>query len=767
MVTENSTVLAATRATSGIQRSTDGGVTWTGVLDEARGADIERVGTVLYASTGISGSGKLWKSIDDGVSWAEITPASGGERIEIGVHANHSQTVYAIAADGGSIAWFYRSDDGGETWTGLDVPKYIEQSCNPSSSNDFTRGQAWYDLIVAVHPADHQTVIIGGIDLYRSEDGGDSWDLISYWTGACDSYVHADQHNFQFRPGYNDHAIASNDGGVYFTANVTNPSEENGPDFQPRNRDYNVAQFYACAARNEAGSDWFLAGAQDNGSHLFNGIGVNSTREVTGGDGAFCFIDQNEGDIQITSYVYNSYYFTTDSWNSFVNIDANGGRFINPADYNSNTNTLYAAGNSNTLVRYVVDEEIESEELSVSIGNQVMSTITVSPYNDNVLFAGTGTGRLFKISGIGATPSASAIDNGAINGYISCVAVGESDNHLMAVISSYGSQSVYETKDGGASWAPKEGNLPDMPVRWALYNPNNYNEVLIATELGVWSTDDISAENPEWEPSNEGLANVRCDMLKYRDSDGLVILATHGRGLYTSDIFVQNPLAKFGVTSSVGYVDREIAFIDASLKATSYSWDFGDGTSSSEVAPSHAYANSGTYTVTLEINGDPTLTTTSEIVIQAKTTVDYELADGGDFESNTEHFTPVTIAGTGFELGSSSVTGKSGTVSGTNAWVTGLEEQTYVAYTEAYLYSPLFVFSLSGTYALEFYTKYAIEDEWEGFTLEYSTDFGNTWSKVGDYIDAVKWYNQRAISTAVVWEPGEAFFSGDTQGEFK
>ena len=58
-----------------------------------------------------------------------------------------------------------------------------------------------------------------------------------------------------------------------------------------------------------------------------------------------------------------------------------------------------------------------------------------------------------------------------------------------------------------------------MPVRWGVYNPNDRSEVYLATELGVWATDDLSESSPTWEPVNSNLANVRTDMLQIRPVD--------------------------------------------------------------------------------------------------------------------------------------------------------------------------------------------------------------------------------------------------------
>jgi hypothetical protein len=129
--------------------------------------------------------------------------------------------------------------------------------------------------------------------------------------------------------------------------------------------------------------------------------------------------------------------------------------------------------------------------------------------------------------------------NSPVSGYISCVLVEPgNDNHLIITESNYGGESVWETTDGGDNWVDIGADLPDMPVRWALFHPFDHDKLLLATELGVWSTDDLDGTNTQWWPtSNFGLANVRVDMLQYRASDHTVVAATHGRGMYATDYF--------------------------------------------------------------------------------------------------------------------------------------------------------------------------------------------------------------------------------------
>ena len=566
VVTPSGTVIAATQ--EGLYRSTNGGSSWT-TLFTGRFADIEVASNGdVWASEGIFTTGVVRKSTNDGVSWSTVTPASGGERIELAIAPSDPNTVYAVASNNTAIAWMYRTTNGGSSWTSITVPQYTEQSCTLSGSNDFARGQAWYDLIMSVSPTNSNVALVGGIDIYKTTNGGSSWGLVSYWTGACDTYVHADQHAMIWSPTDTDAAIFGNDGGVFYSSNVGSASN---PSFVARNNGYNVTQFYGGDQRSESGSNIMLAGAQDNGSHRYSTSGINSTTEVTGGDGAFCHIDQLNGNVQFTAYVYNSFYRSTNNGSSFSTILSNQtyGRFINPTEYDDNAKVLYSAANAD---QYIYLDNLTGSAAgigaflnSVSLGGRTASAFKASPYTANRVFMATGTNRgaggsaVYRIDNANTgSPTVTQISTSAIpnNGYISSIDLGTSENQILITYANYGLTSVWETTNGGSTWTNKEGNLPDIPVRWGIYNPNNTNEVLLATELGVWSSDDFNASSPDWGATNVGLANVRCDMLQYRASDGQVMVITHGRGSYTGFPFsgaapdTQAPTTPTNLTSS-------------------------------------------------------------------------------------------------------------------------------------------------------------------------------------------------------------------------
>ncbi|HMT29594.1 MAG TPA: PKD domain-containing protein, partial [Bacteroidia bacterium] len=578
---------------------------------------------------------------------------------------------------------------------------------------DFTRGQGWYDLIGTVDPNNSNTLFVGGVDIFKTTNGGNSWQQISHWYGGFGfQEVHADQHAIIFEPGNSNVIYFGNDGGIQRTANGTATI----PTITSKSDNYNVTQFYACAMNPTAYSSQFIAGAQDNGSQQYSSLGINSTVEVTGGDGCFTHIDQDQPQYQFTSYVYNNYYRSTNTGASFNGIPGNNnGSFVNPTDYDNVNNNLYACfGNGNYYV--ILNAPVSNTFTTVTVAafnSGKVTHVSCSPNTANRVFFGLNNGRIVKVDNAHTTtPTAVNITGaGMPTGTVSCIAIENgNDNHLLATYSNYGLNSVWETTNGGTTWTSVEGNLPDMPIRWALFNPNNSAQAIVATELGVWSTDLLNGGATAWAPSNTGMANVRTDMLQIRTSDKLVIAATHGRGLFSSDVFA-DPYPDFVSDRRITYTGKPVTFTDASYKSTSWSWNFGDATTASVKNPVKMYSTPGLYTVTLQINGSALLQRTKVAYIQVLPNrgIPYNPAAGGNFDVNALDFGAETFSGTPFERGTSAIAGKNGTFSGSNAWVSGLTAATYQDNTDARLWTPNYNFTAPGTYTLKFYRKNIFE----------------------------------------------------------
>jgi photosystem II stability/assembly factor-like uncharacterized protein len=387
---------------------------------------------------------------------------------------------------------------------------------------------------------------VGGLDVIRTQDGGQNWTVLTDWaqmySGGGPTYVHADQHVMAYRPGSNSEMIFGCDGGVFYTMASNAPS----PIFQERNKSYSSLQFYTCDLDPMTSSTDLIGGLQDNGTLRYTGTPLTINDMVSGGDGAYAFYDLDEPGMFITSIYYNVYYVLNGG--GFLNYigDYQSGLFVNPADYDSKHNTIFANAcdpfnttHVDELLRITdVEGAYNGQFIALNTGTTVpYSHIKVSPHStltNTKLFIGTQSGRLFKVTNAGFTPVVNEIgDPGFPNAAISCVAVGGSEDTLLVTFSNYGIPSIYQTYNGGQSWQMVENNLPDMPVRWAIYYPGNTNQALIATETGTWMCGNLHSSTPWWTPTFSGMGNVRVDMLKVRNSDKKVVAATHGRGLYT------------------------------------------------------------------------------------------------------------------------------------------------------------------------------------------------------------------------------------------
>ncbi|WP_298763101.1 T9SS type A sorting domain-containing protein [uncultured Polaribacter sp.] len=544
-------------ANRGLFRSIDGGINWTRVSSEpVRDLDIAADNKIWFGSA----RGSIFSS-SDGTNFtlSYTTSLSGRGRVAISTAPSNKDIVYALITSSNRLGEVVKTTDNGASWvssetnnSGVIEPEDTGDSTVPN--DDFTRGQAWYDLAIRVSNTDENEVFIGGINTFKTINGGGIWFKVSSWDLNVDSsvdFAHADIHNIIYRPN-SDGILFSTDGGIFYSDKA---SLLPFADVEPRNLNFNVTQYYS-GAIDPVNKNVFIGGAQDNGTTAFFETGISNTTELLGGDGGFSFIDQTaengtDGLYFIASTQNNNYYLYPLGENGardFVPLILNdNGSFINPADYDDENNILYSYNGTNSISRakLLPDGEDQGSRRGFNgttdnleniglLGGRDITHIRVSSYNkdERTVYFGTSVGNVVTLNA--TNDSFSNIRTPEITGAVSCIEIGASDDEILLTYSNFGVKSVWYTTDGGENWTDIEGNLPDIPVRWALFNPLNRKQAILATEAGVWKSDDITATPVVWEQASNNMGNVRVDMLQYRESDNLILAATHGRGMFTA-----------------------------------------------------------------------------------------------------------------------------------------------------------------------------------------------------------------------------------------
>lgn len=755
----------AASSSGGLLRSTDNGVEWQKVLGSGLSGTSDNnihdfyyhePSETFFASNAIS---LFTSKTGDRGDWEQIGITRTGfptnlQRVEFSVCYTDPRVISVIGNINSFSSNTFNTTNGGETWVSRAVPAIFNGGY----------GQAWYDLDIAVDPSNCFRMMAGGVDMARTTNQATGW-------GIATTNMHVDHHNITYDPKKPGRVLFGNDGGIWI-------SEDYGQTAEDKSQGYVTTQFYACAIHPDPGSPYIIGGTQDNNSLIIEEPGLSPSRVALGGDGAFCHIDQDNPDIQIVSFQEGNYYYSTDGGLSFQFATSVNGSFINRSAYDSRADIMYGQVNQEGVsdidffrwpVGGVLDKvDITGRDLQVS-------AVFVDPEVENRMFFGGQSGIVVRVDNAhqGTSLSGTVYADLPANASVSSIYI-DKLNPQDGLISLFnygdGLDNIWMTSNDGAQWISIEGDLPDLPVRWAMFDPTDHNRAMLATDAGIWTTEDIDGDNTKWMPASpdNGMPFVRVDMLVRRESDNVILAATYGRGMMTTDVF-SAPRAII-VSQNIVYEGQPVT-IDGTLSvnAQSYNWDFGDNTSSTNILNQKTYNAPGIYNVSLTINGNVTVAKT--ITVLPYLVAPYEEGISteyrGDFE-NTDplHFAANNLQGTPFQRGNSTRTGKDGTHSGTNAWVTGLNEAVYQNSTNAELYTPMYDLTQTGLYGLRFWSKFALQHPHDGFQIEYTIDGGQSWLQLGSRADQ-NWYNYENQNLTTGGFPvGKSYFTG-AQGAYK
>lgn len=569
----------------GVYRSLDAGATWVRTFSVGGIMDIEfKPGNsqVIYAS----GTG-FYRSLDGGNSFSTVTtvPGSGASasRIAIAVTPADSNYVYALAGRSSNHGFLglYRSTDGGNS--------FVKQSSTPnvlgwSSIGDDTDGQAWYDLAFAASPTNKNEIFSGGVNIWRSINGGVSWSIKAHWTGTGAAYVHADIHSLVYLNA--NTVYAGCDGGFFRTTN-------SGTSWTDLSKGLQIAQMYrlGCAATDP---NVVIQGWQDNGTNKWNAGTWNS---IYGGDGMECFIDRTNANTMYAELYYGAFKRSFNgggAWSDIVNGINESGGWVTPwCQDPQNPQTLYAGFRN---VWKSTDQGNSWAKISSTFSG-TLQALAVAPSNPNYIYASSSV--LNRTTNGGATWT--NIKPGLPPGGISYIAVSGTnpDKLWVTYAGNNPTNKVFKTVNGGTTWTSMLYDLPNLPVNCIVVDTSSSLEgIYIGTDLGVYYTD---STRTNWVFFSNGLPNVIVNELEIQYSSGKLRAATYGRGLWETNLHDPSssaPMANFTGDTLAGCPGRTVQFTDISTNTpTAWNWTFPGGNPSTSTLqnPLVTYTIAGSY----------------------------------------------------------------------------------------------------------------------------------------------------------------------------
>lgn len=517
---------------NGIWRSADAGATWS-VRRSGNVKDIEiKPGnpSIMYA---ISGSNML-KSVNNGVSWVLSNsgfPTSGVGRTAIAVTPADTNVVYALiskpAGTGNGEDYefhsLYKSSDGAATWTmQSDSPNLLGWSSNGSDNG----GQGWYDLALAVSETNADVLFVGGVNLWKSTNGGTTWSISAHWYGANGKpYVHADAHMLKFAPNSGTTLYACVDGGVF-------KSTTTGTSWSDKSNGLQIMQFYKIGS-SVTNPARVLGGSQDNGTNMI----LNSSWErVIGGDGMECLVDHSNDQVMFGELYYGDIRKSIDGGNTFYSVmpaGANDGAWVTPYVMDPNDHDIMYLGLDEIYKSYDNGDSWIPVTTGLSNGS-LYKMLAVAKANSNYVYASTG-GSTFKSTDGGTNWT--SISTGLPGTLANYITVKPSDaNTVYITLSGYtATQKVYMTTNAGATWVNITATgLPNTPINCIEVENNSMTGIYVGTDLGVYYRNDTMTS---WIPYNNGLPNVIVNELEINYLSGKLRAGTYGRGLWESDLF--------------------------------------------------------------------------------------------------------------------------------------------------------------------------------------------------------------------------------------
>lgn len=575
-----------TNADRGVYKTTDGGRSWTKILyvDEMTGAnDLVMDPTdpnTLYACTwqrtrnkwndprtydAYSGSG-IWKTTDGGKNWKQINqglpiPDQRG-RIGIDISLSNPNILYILLdnyevareAKKGDLdsynrqksdvikgAAIYKTGNKGESWELMSgkgqMKKYME-------GHSGTYG--WVFSQIRVDPQDENKIYTLGLFLNTSADGGKTFER--------ESRIHMDHHALWIDPENSDYLLSGNDGGVY----VSYDAGDNWKHFV----EIPVIQFYNVGY--DMGDPFKVYGSIQDHFSYSGEVNISFGRDriqpvswdrAPGGEGSTHAVDPRDPNLVYSCGFYGSLSRTDlrKGWNRGKDILPKmdegelplRGQWLAPFLLSPhNPDIIYHAMQyvfrsrdmGNTWEQISPDLTYNDINKIGDISYQTIFALSESPLKFGLLYAGTDDGRL-HVTKNGGEDWTEILDGLPKNKWISRVVA--SQHELGRVYMTQNGKRdddfqvyIWTSENYGETWTDISGNIPLGPINVIREDLRNPDILYVGTDIGVYISKN---RGQSWEVLGD-LPSTYVHDLVIHPRDNMMIIATHGRGMFALDL---------------------------------------------------------------------------------------------------------------------------------------------------------------------------------------------------------------------------------------
>lgn len=503
------TIMVAT--STGVQKSIDGGNTWTTKLS----GDIKDIkmkpgdSNTWYATS----DDTFYRSLDGGETFSNlpVTGLTNSRRLIMDVTIADPEVIYLVSADTGfAFNGIYKSTNSGRSFT------------RTAETNDiFNSSQAWFDLALTVSDKDKDIVYVGVLDIWKSTNGGDNFSQLNQWNIFNSAkYTHADIHFLRFLDGK---FFAGTDGGIYV-------SSDEGENFTDLTENIAISQFYRISI-SQQDTDVVAGGLQDNGGFGHDGT---SWRHYHGGDGMEGIVDPSDSKIFYGFTQYGgSLNITSDSGISLSRqlgapaaergTNDSGGEWITPMAITSNSE-LYAGYSQVYKLEFTGWTKVSNHNFQGDIDRLV-----INPENNDIMYVAQGAG-LFRSTDRGVTFTKVNFTEGAIRGIVT----DPSDSEAIWVLTSNNVRRVTNISSSFPTKTTVGTNIPSEDLTVIKHHKgSDSNTLYLGTTLGVYFIND---DLTEWQAFDTNLPNTQIRDLEINEANARLYAATFGRGVFYSDI---------------------------------------------------------------------------------------------------------------------------------------------------------------------------------------------------------------------------------------